>query len=381
MRSLLLAPEAPLPARSGLPLRIVNLARALAEEVDLEIAALADPPAPASAERFGVTHFPGEWDRRVAVARAAWEPWPVAQMRSRALARYVREADWDVLQTHSLPMTRYLPASRPSVFDTHDTMTSVTRMMANTDSRAAMRLLWRYEAIKTRSYESRAARRATTVTVPTDADAELFERLGAQRIVIVPNGIDLDANPHQLPASGAEVIFVGYFAWRPNVEAALELCDAIFPRLRARVPGAQLTLVGAAAPPELQTRAGPAIEVTGGVDDVLVYLRRARVTVMPLRAGGGSRLKVLEALAAGIPVVATPFAVTGITVRAGVHALLGESAADLAALATRVIEDDDLAASLSRSGRELVQQRYGWPTVAAPLVGLHRELAERYARR
>jgi glycosyltransferase involved in cell wall biosynthesis len=102
---------------------------------------------------------------------------------------------------------------------------------------------------------------------------------------------------------------------------------------------------------------------------------------MPLRAGGGSRLKVLEALAAGIPVVATPFAVTGITVRAGVHALLGESAADLAALATRVIEDDDLAASLSRSGRELVQQRYGWPTVAAPLVGLHRELAERYARR
>ena len=378
---LLLAPEAPLPARSGLPLRIVNLARALAEEVELEIAALADPPAPAAAERFAVTHLPGEWDRRVAVARAAWEPWPVAQMRSRAIARYVQEARWDVLQTHSLPMTRYVPASRPSVFDTHDTMTSVTRMMANADSRAAIRPLWRYEALKTRRFESRAARRATAVTVPTDADAELFERLGARRIVIVPNGVDLDANPHRLPASGAEVVLVGYFAWRPNVEAALELSDEIFPRLRTRVPAAQLTLVGAGAPPGLQARAGPAIRLTGGVESVLFYLRRARVTVIPLRAGGGSRLKVLEALAAGIPIVATPFAVTGIAVRDGVHALLGESAADLAALAARVIEDDDLAESLSRSGRELVQQRYGWATVAAPLVGLHRELAERYARR
>jgi polysaccharide biosynthesis protein PslH len=142
------------------------------------------------------------------------------------------------------------------------------------------------------------------------------------------------------------------------------------------VPSARVTLVGAMASPELSALAGPAVELTGGVEMVLPYLRRARVTVMPVRAGGGSRLKVLEALAAGVPVVATSFAVSGIDVRHGVEALIAETPHDLAALAVRVINDDDLARALSRAGRRLVEKRYGWPTVAKPLVGLHRELRQ-----
>jgi glycosyltransferase involved in cell wall biosynthesis len=99
--------------------------------------------------------------------------------------------------------------------------------------------------------------------------------------------------------------------------------------------------------------------------------------VVPVRAGSGSRIKVLEALAAGIPVVAPSFAVSGIGLRDGVDVLIGESPEELASLATRVIEDDDLANTLSVAGRRLVERRYSWPTVAKPLVNLHLELGER----
>ena len=380
MRSLLLAPEPFLPAQSGLPLRVLHLARALAREVELDVAVISEHSAPVAGELFRVSHLAGDWGRAGAIVRAAWQPWPVAQIRSRALAQRVRAADWDLVEAHTLPMMRYVSGARPSVFDVHDVMTDVTQTIRKVDSRQAMGPIWGYETLKTRRFEGAAVRRATAVTVPSDDDAELVERIGARRVVVVPNGIDVEATPHHLPPTGNRLTFVAYFAWRPNVEAALELCDEILPRVRARVPSAALTLVGAAAPTELAARAGPGVELTGRVDDVLPHLRAARVTVMPLRAGGGTRLKVLEALASGDPVVATPFAVRGLGVRHGVHALIAESSSDLAELAITVIESDELAISLSRAGRELVQ-RYAWPEVARPLVELHRELGERSAKR
>jgi glycosyltransferase involved in cell wall biosynthesis len=376
MRSLLLAPEPPVPARSGLPLRVLHLARALAEEVELEVVALGEDPAPATSERFALAHLPGDWSRTRGAVRAAWEPSPIAQTRSRAIGRYVRHGRWDVVHVHALSLMRYATGEAPCVFDAADVLTGVKRSLAATDSRLAMRPWWQFESVKARRIEGSAARSASAVTVPTDADAETFERLGARRVIVVQNGVDLETTSHELPASGAEIILVGYFAWRPNSEAGLELCREILPRIRSRVPSARVTLVGAMAPPELSALAGPTVELTGGVETVLPYLRRARVTVMAVRAGGGSRIKVLEALAAGIPVVATSFAVSGIDVRDGVEALIAETPQDLAALAVRVINDDDLARALSRAGRRVVEKHYGWPTVARPFVSLHRELGE-----
>ena len=176
-------------------------------------------------------------------------------------------------------------------------------------------------------------------------------------------------------------MFVGQFAWRPNAEAALELVDEILPRLRASVPAARLTLVGPEPPRKLTGRGGDGVTITGSVPSVLPFLRRARVTVIPLRAGGGTRLKVLEALACGVPVVATRLAVDGLAVRDGAHALLADSPAALAERAAQVIEDADLARSLSRAGRELVARHYGWDRVAEPLVELHLELARTAERR
>jgi len=143
------------------------------------------------------------------------------------------------------------------------------------------------------------------------------------------------------------------------------------------VPAATVRIVGKDPPRELLARRGRHVAVIGGVDAVLPHLRDARVTVLPIRAGGGTRLKALEALAAGVPVVSTPFAVSGLGLRDREHTLLADSPPDLAAAATRVLDDDALAERLSHAGRALVERRFDWPRVARPLVDLHHALAER----
>ena len=361
-------------------MRILHLARALAAEIELDVVALGGDPPPSTNESFTLAHLPGDWSRMKSAVRAAWEPSPVAQTRSRAIRHHVGRGGWDVIQAHALSLMRYATGAAPCVFDAPDVLTGVKQSLAAVDSRPAMRPWWRFEAVKARRVESSAARSASAVTVPTDADAATFERLGARRVVVVLNGVDLQGIEHRLPPPGAHIVLIGYFAWRPNAEAGLELCREIVPRIRARVASARVTLVGAMPPPELLAQAGPAVELAGGVEATLPYLRAARVTVMPVRAGGGSRMKVLEALAAGVPVVATSFAVSGIDVRHGVDALIGETPQDLAAMAVSVIEDDDLANSLSRAGRRLVERRHGWSTVARPLVDLHRDLGEQGRR-
>ena len=292
------------------------------------------------------------------------------------MSSVARDGAWDTVQAHTLPLVgAALGSGRPVVFDAHDAVSEVAATMARSDTRRAMRPLWRFEQLKSTRAERRAARSVAAVTVPSQSEAELFESLGA-RALVVPNGVAIDDIPHAPPPEGKGVLFAGYFRWRPNAEAALELIDEVFPRIRARLDGATLRLVGKDAIAEMTAAAGPGVEIVGGVPEMLPELRRAAVTVLPIRAGGGTRLKVLEAFAAGVPVVATPFAVHGLGVRDGEHALLADHPAGLAAQALRVIDDRALAAALSQRGREHVEAHFDWPAVAAPLVELHHELAE-----
>jgi len=379
MRTLVLAPTAPVPTRSGLALRVVHLARELARARDVELVALAREPAPEHDEPFTLTHLPAHGSRRRAQLRWAWEPWPVAQMDSSRLNRFVRQrAGWSTVQAHTLQMVQFGQAAGvPMVFDAPDSMTHVTATLSKADSRRGASAAWRFEELKTRLYERRCVRAVDAVTVPTDDEGALFERWGAKCVVVVPNGVAVHDIEYRPPAAGAGIVFVSYLRWRPNVEAAIELAERILPYVRDRIPDATLSLIGGDPPPEVACRRGASVEVTGFVDDVVPHLHAARVTVMPLRAGGGTRLKALEALAAGVPVVATPFAVNGLGLRDGEHILLGNSSSELAEQAVRVMRDDALAEHVSRAGRRLVEERYDWSRVARPLLALHDELSGR----
>jgi polysaccharide biosynthesis protein PslH len=360
----------------------VHLARQLARSRTVKMAALSDEPAPAGDLPFALHHVPLNWNRGRMKRRWLWEPWPVAQVDSAAMNEFVRRGSWTTVQAHTLQMVRSgQTANAPLVFDAPDAMSRVTATLSRTDSRAGAAAAWRFEQLKTSRFERRSVRAVAAVTAPTDEEAALFERWGARTVVVVPNGVDVHDIAHQPPKAGTGIVLVAYLRWRPNVEAALELTDRILPYVRARVPDATLRLVGNDPPPEVLNRRGAGVEVIGPVDDVLPHLHRSRVTVLALRAGGGTRIKALEALAAGVPVVATPFAVGGLGLSDGEHLLLGESPAALAEQTIRVLRDDALARHLSLAGRRIVEERYDWSRVAQPLLALHDELAGRAAVR
>jgi glycosyltransferase involved in cell wall biosynthesis len=262
------------------------------------------------------------------------------------------------------------------VLNAQNVETEVLASLAQSE-RHVRRLRWAWESRKTERFERWAAGRVAAVSVPSDHDAAIFERWGAKRVVVVPNGVDTAAVGHRPPLPSAALVYVGHYGYRPNALAARELAEQILPRVIAEVPEASVRLVGREPAADLLRLAGPCVELTGEVEDPVPHLHAARAVVVPLRAGGGSRLKVLEALAAGTPVVSTPLGIAGLELEHGVHVLVGETPADLAELAIRVIRDDGLAASLSERGRRLVEDRYDWSVAARPLVELHRELAGR----
>lgn len=231
-----------------------------------------------------------------------------------------------------------------------------------------------------RGYERRMFGGFGAVVVLTEADAAALQALApALPLAVIPNGIDLDhfqrmgitPDPHTL-------IFTGNFEYAPNVDAARWLAREIFPLIRVKCPQARLQLVGNAPPPELRALdggPGSAMHVTGRVPDVRPYLEGASVFVCPLRAGAGIKNKVLEAMAMGLPVVATPLSLDGIPATAGEHALMAASGEALAAAAVQLLQDSALRQRMGASNRRLVEAKFTWSAVAARYEALYGELA------
>jgi glycosyltransferase involved in cell wall biosynthesis len=227
-----------------------------------------------------------------------------------------------------------------------------------------------------RRYESWMYAPYDAVTVLSDPDRdELLALNPAYNVAVIPNGIEIERFPAPDPTAkrdAAHLLFVGNYDYAPNHDAALWLANEILPRVRQHVPDARLSLVGNAPPPDLQALASDHITVTGRVPDVRPYLQAGTVFVCPLRYGAGIKNKVLEALASGIPVVATPVSVDGIAVTDGESALVADDADGLAAATVRVLGDVALQQALRERGRSAVENGYTWQRVAERYAALYR---------
>jgi glycosyltransferase involved in cell wall biosynthesis len=374
MNLLVLAPETPVPPISGSRLRTLHLARELAKAFDVTMAVLGSAPLNAN-EPFDLVGIPHEGSRAKALVRSfGGRPYLAAKLHSAAAARFARNGQWHAVQAE-LPYTvpAALNAGRPVVLNTQNVETQILHALATTERAALRRVRWRWEAAKTERFERETVRAAAAVCAVSEDDAEALERLGARRVVVVDNGVDTAARTYREPTSNPLLVYIGHFGYRPNALAARELVNEILPAVRAELPRAALRLVGR-APDAWLERPRPNVEVAGEVDDVLPHFHAAGVFIVPLRAGGGTRIKILEAMAAGAPVVATPVAVAGLDVRDGEHVLLGTSPAELSALAARVLTDRSLALGLTAAARKLVETRYDWSVVARPLVEIYDRL-------
>lgn len=253
---------------------------------------------------------------------------------------------------------------------THNVEAEIFERHAKTAASAPLRWLWASQAAKMRRFEREALARFTRVVAVSERDAKMFEKNdGLKTARAIPTGVDLDFFSWQAPADGRPtVVFTGSMDWEANVDGIRFYIDEVWPLVRARVPNAQLRVVGKNPPPSLVQRNLPGISFTGFVDDVRDHARDAQAFVIPLRVGGGTRIKAFEAMAMGLPVVSTSIGIEGLDVDDGTHFLRADGAQALADATLKLIADGDLRLKLSRAARTLVEDRFGH-RVAADVFG------------
>jgi glycosyltransferase involved in cell wall biosynthesis len=192
---------------------------------------------------------------------------------------------------------------------------------------------------------------------------------------VIPNGVDLDAlRPTPLPVE-PRILLPGHLAWQPNVDGAVWFCSEVWPSVQAAVPEATLMLVGREpAPAVLELAQVPGVSVHANVPSMAPYFESARVVVVPLKVGTGTRLKALEGMGAARPVVGTAVGLGGIGAVDGVHALFAEDPRSFGAAVIDTLRRDELAESLARAGRDYVAERFGWDRIGAEFVATVSEL-------
>jgi glycosyltransferase involved in cell wall biosynthesis len=242
----------------------------------------------------------------------------------------------------------------------------------------AERARHRYRISRIAAVEARAVRTASLTVAVSESDRQHFERAGAKRVMLVPNGVDealLDID--WAPGAGADVLFFGQLSYRPNTEGITRFIHLGWPRVRERAPEATLRVVGPNAGRELARVVDQTdgVELVGLVPELAPELASARVVIAPIRFGGGTRIKVLEAMAAARPVVGTGLGVEEIGFVDGRHGLIRETDAALADAVVELLHDPARAQRLGAAARALAQG-FGWSRVSAPLEAYYAETAE-----
>jgi sugar transferase (PEP-CTERM/EpsH1 system associated) len=390
MRILTIASSVPFPPIDGGKIRTFHLLRSLAERHDVTLLGFAfgersDPPP------FPLDLRPIPWrepeiyremrseDPRVSEAALreledeTGEPWYASFYRSPEMERaleMVGAAEFDVALIEGTDMARFLPWLPPSVPRVLDFMDLCTRMLArSTDPRE------RLEARRMLRFERSAARDCDRcLAVSADEARAAMDLLGLERVETIPNGVDVEwFAPSPSQPRPETMLFTGSMNYRPNVEAVQHFTSEILPRIRERCPAAVLHIVGHSPVPEVLSLSSDAVKVHGGVPDVRPHFRAAEVVVVPVKSGGGTRLKVLEAAASGKAIVSTPQGIEGIDFAPGFEYLPADDPRDFADRVVDIFEKPELRRDLEVRARRAALA-HDWNTIGMELDRLLTEV-------
>jgi polysaccharide biosynthesis protein PslH len=257
-------------------------------------------------------------------------------------------------------------AFRATVLDLHNIYSLLVARSAEEQTSWPRRSFLRREARLLQRLERTASSSVSAVFSVSESERVHFEHLGAQHAFLIPNGVDF-AHYQQLPRPSPEapptVLYVGTMSWGPNAQAVEFLARDVLPAVRRQLPEAQLQLVGRdPAPPVLALTELPGVHLAHNVPDVRPYLAAATLLAVPLDSGGGTRLKILEAFAAGLPVVSTPIGAEGIDAQDGSHLRI----ADRVGFAQAIVElmiNRSLADAMAARAKELARSTYDWDAI------------------
>jgi glycosyltransferase involved in cell wall biosynthesis len=321
---------------------------------------------------------------RLAANLASPLPYSVATHASRELRQAVvdyaakeRVDLWHCEWTPYAETVRALPGV-PWLMMAHNVESLIWQRMAETERNPARRWYIRRQWRKYERFERWAYTAATrTIAVSVDDAWLMREQFGASAVDVVDNGVDTQFfQPQAGPREPKTILFLGSLDWRPNLDAVTVLLDSIFPGVRAFEPEAKLLIVGRNPPEWLKDRARhPGIELHGSVPDVRPFIARAGMLAVPLRIGGGSRLKILEALASGLPVVSTRIGAEGLELEAGSHLEVVDGVEPMAEALVAAIRQPQRIKAQAEVGRHRVLARYDWDALAERLDSIWTDVA------
>lgn len=405
MKILVLAPQWPDPPTQGAAIRNLHILLYLAQRHDVYLLTFASDPSMEMgrlrqvckhAEAVPPPHrSPVSRINRLATSLLPDMAW---RLHSDAMQERVRrlsaQVSFDAVHIEGIEMAPYalqIHASQPHApirftYDAHNAEYLLQRRAFKLDSRDARRMpkaLYSFvQSQRLRAFECDVCLLSSSVLAVSKRDRAALGRLAPEKlnsIEVLPNGVDTaywsrDAAypPAELPLGGDVLVFDGTMDFRPNVDAVLWFASHIWPRVQAGRPNARFYIVGRNPAPDVIALANrPGIVVTGGVPDTRGWVAGASVYVVPMRMGGGVRLKVLQAMAMGCAVVSTPMGADGISVRPGTDLLLARRPDDFAATTLALLEDTDLRARLGRAARERVSNLYAWDNLLPVLDAVY----------
>jgi glycosyltransferase involved in cell wall biosynthesis len=398
MRILYVAPKIPWPANDGGRIAIYELVRHMTERGHQ--AAFLGFGAPQAADELRA-HAGLLWARAVAhdtandPFSALWNlfsplPYTAAKYKSGAMAEAIhtalQEELFDLVQLENTHMGHYLGLvqkhNKPVVLRLHNVESLLAQRYART---VAPPLNW-YVGLQARRmarFEARACEQASLCLAITEEDAQRVRRLAPEaQVSVSPAGVDLERfYPQPMEEEPGTVVYVGALNWPPNVDSVRWFRNELWPRIQKDEPTSRWIIVGKDPPADILRwpEENRSIAVTGFVDDVRAYLHQASVVVVPLRSGGGMRLKILEAMAAGKAVVSTPLGAEGIPARNNEEIVLAPADRTFAAAVVRLLRQGVDRKRIGKAARVWVEQ-YGWNRIAENLEREYSALLEAQPR-
>lgn len=270
-------------------------------------------------------------------------------------------------------------AGVPVVYSAENVESELARRLAPMALTRMSGVRFRLDAAKFQRFETSLIRRASLVSAVSERDAMELRRLAPGiRVELLPSGADVRGVPFVDHGAnrGHVLVFVGTLGYIPNRDGVIWFANRIMPLIRSQYPRATARLVGSSAPKILGDLQGSGIELVGLVPDVRPELAAADVFVAPLRAGSGTRLKILEAFAAGIPVVATSVAAEGLDVVDGLHLAIADDERSFADAVGALFEDSGRRTKMALAARRLVEDRYDWAVIGQRFDSLLRDVVD-----
>ncbi len=312
------------------------------------------------------------------------------QITCQALQK-VPGTSFEVVHFDHLDASIYLacvPETKTTVLDEHNIVSNQIKTSADAEQNPLKRLYMRFQQRKTFRYEAEVCQKMDRCFVCSDTDkAYLLDMAQNARVITIPNGVDVEYfHDRSWLANGQEalaqepnsMIFVGTLDYGPGATAVRYFCEEILPLIQANMSDSRFLAVGQNPPQYLQDLAqqDQRIIVTGRVDDIRPYVARSNVFVVPLKSGSGTRLKILDAMAMGIPVVSTSIGAEGLDARSGEHIFLADTPEAFSAAVLQILQNEGLARAICENALQLVREQYDWKNVWVDLLTAYQELEQ-----